>query len=235
MSILIPGQIRKANMIGLALGILASVLIYFLSLMTPAHAGTIIVCNHLGCHRTHAAVHKHHRYRHVRRHARRHHRIAHRHRARRPRIAHGIIICNRLGCSDRAAPAAATRSFSARRAYDANGNVGEVIGGRPRGCPHAYCGCGLARYLGLRDKSLNVADNWRRKYPRTHAHPGAVAVRAYHRHGHGHVMLLVRHIAGSNWIVREYNGYRHLSYVHERSVRGFTFVNPGGSRMASIF
>lgn len=100
-----------------------------------------------------------------------------------------------------------------------------VIGGRPAGCPHRYCGCGLRKYLGIEDKSLDLAWNWARKFHRTSAAPGAVAVR------HGHVMMIVSHVSGSNYIVRDYNGGRGLSYIHERSVRGYVFVNPS-SRVA---
>jgi hypothetical protein len=111
-------------------------------------------------------------------------------------------------------------------ALDANGNRaaridrGTIIGGQPAGCPHAYCGCGLRKYLGLADKRLNLAWNWARLFPRASAHAGAAAVR------HHHVMLLVRHVAGSRWLVRDYNGGRHLAWLHVRNVRGYIFVNP---------
>jgi hypothetical protein len=114
------------------------------------------------------------------------------------------------------------------RPLDANGNR-TVIGGRPAGCPWRYCGCGLRKYLGLDDVRLNLAANWARFFHRTSAHPGAAAV----RRGGGHVMLLVSHVAGTRWIVRDYNGGRHLSYIHERDVRGFVFVDPS-SRMGEL-
>jgi hypothetical protein len=108
-----------------------------------------------------------------------------------------------------------------RAAIDANGNEGAtIIGGRPNGCPHSYCGCGLRLYLGLTDKRLNLAWNWARLFPRTSAQPGAAAVRS------GHVMLLVSHVQGSVWIVRDYNSGNGLSRVHARSVAGYVFVNP---------
>src|SRR5690349_15581468 len=106
---------------------------------------------------------------------------------------------------------------------DANGAEAQVIGGRPAGCPHAYCGCGLRKYLGLSDARLNLAAAWAKLFPRTEARPGAAAV----RRGGGHVMLLVRQIAGTVWLVRDYNGGRHLSWIHARDVRGYVFVNPG--------
>src|SRR5690348_4337824 len=82
------------------------------------------------------------------------------------------ILCLALHARAEARPLAAT------------GN--EIIGGRPSGCPFRFCGCGLAKYLGLNDKRLNLAWNWARLFPRTHAQPGAAAVR------HHHVMLLER-------------------------------------------
>jgi len=119
------------------------------------------------------------------------------------------------------------KNWSSRvAAIDANGNNDSVIGGRPSGCPWAYCGCGLRKYLGIDDVRLNLAANWARLFPHTHARPGAAAVRSHH------VMLLVAHVGGSNWTVRDYNGGRHLSYIHERSVSGYVFVDPNAGRLA---
>lgn len=101
---------------------------------------------------------------------------------------------------------------------DANGT--QVIGARPHGCPFRYCGCALARYLGIQDSRLNLAANWARLFPRTNAYPGAAAVRSHH------VMLLESHVGGSKWIVRDYNSGRGLSRIHVRDVRGFVFVSP---------
>lgn len=106
-----------------------------------------------------------------------------------------------------------------RHHIDANGNR-ILIGGRPSGCPHAYCGCGLGRYLGKTDRRLWLAWNWAQMFQRVHARPGAVAVR------HHHVMLLESQIAGMRWIVRDFNGGRHLSWIHERDVSGYVFVDP---------
>jgi len=109
---------------------------------------------------------------------------------------------------------------------DANGGAVTMIGGRPAGCPSAYCGCALARYLGLRDRRLNLASNWARLFPRTAPHPGAAAVRA------GHVMLLQEHVSGFVWRVVDFNGGLHLSWVHERDVRGYVFVEPDAKATA---
>ena len=104
---------------------------------------------------------------------------------------------------------------------DASGNSVQVIGGRPAGCPHAYCGCGLMKYLGLTDKRLWKASFWARIFPPTSAQPGAVAVRAHH------VMQLVSHETRSLWLVRDYNSGGGLSRIHIRDVRGFKFVSVG--------
>lgn len=129
----------------------------------------------------------------------------------------GIIVCNQTGCSDWQKPVKARAA--SRASVDASGNR-IVIGGRPAGCPHKYCGCGLRLYLGINDTDLNLAWNWARKFRRAPAAPGMAAVRP------GHVMLLVEHVAGTRYVVRDYNGGRGLSYIHERDVRGFIFVDP---------
>jgi len=97
----------------------------------------------------------------------------------------------------------------------------QVIGRRPPDCPRAWCGCGLRKFLGLTDRSLNLAWEWAKRFPRTHAHSGAVAVRRHH------VMQLVEHIGpGSVWMVRTYNDYKGLAWIRPRDVRGFVFVEP---------
>lgn len=41
-------------------------------------------------------------------------------------------------------------------------HAARVAGGRPVGCPHAWCGCWLAAYRGIVDRSLWLARNWAR-------------------------------------------------------------------------
>ena len=100
-------------------------------------------------------------------------------------------------------------------------NEGTIIGSRPSDCPHAYCGCGLRKYLGLSDKRLNLASNWRKLFPRA-AGPaaGVAAVRS------GHVMYIEASAGDGQWLVRDYNSGGGLSRLHVRDVRGYTFVNP---------
>ena len=111
-----------------------------------------------------------------------------------------------------------------RRAYARHD--GTVIGGRPAGCPHRYCGCGLRKYLGIKDKRLNLAWNWARLFPRV-AGPAA-GVAAVRR---GHVMYIERSAGEGRWMVRDYNSGGGLSRLHVRSVRGYVFVNPHAQRV----
>lgn len=97
---------------------------------------------------------------------------------------------------------------------------GEVIGGRPAGCPHAYCGCGASLHLfGRIIPSLNLAANWLR-FPRTAPAPKMAAARR------GHVMVLEEHISGSVWLVHDSNSGRHLTRLHPRSIAGYAIVDP---------
>lgn len=98
---------------------------------------------------------------------------------------------------------------------------GRVIGTRPSGCPHAYCGCGLRKYLGLEDARLNLASNWARLFPRESGpRAGLAAVRR------GHVMYIEASAGNGQWLVRDYNSGGGLSRLHVRDVRGYVFVNP---------
>ena len=97
---------------------------------------------------------------------------------------------------------------------------GAVIGGRPSGCPHAYCGCGASLHLfGKIIPSLNLSSNWL-KFPRTSPRPRAVAVRR------GHVFVLERHISGQTWLVHDSNSGGHKTRLHPRSIAGYVIVDP---------
>ena len=96
-----------------------------------------------------------------------------------------------------------------------------IIGGRPSDCPHAYCGCGLRKFLGLEDKRLNLAWNWAKFFPRESApRAGLAAVRR------SHVMYIESSAGDGQWLVRDYNSGGGLSRLHVRDVRGYVFVNP---------
>jgi len=143
--------------------------------------------------------------------------------------AQSTLCSNTMKCFHRAEHRQATqlRSARARVQLDANGNSGTIIGGRPAGCPHNYCGCGLRMYLGISDKRFNLAWNWAKFFPRTSAHAGAAAVRR------GHVMLLENQVSGSVWMVSDYNSGAGLSRIHERDVRGYIFVDPRAGKMVA--
>lgn len=172
-------------------------------------------------------------------------RIAHRHRAagikraaivraRPDRADTGVIVCNQQGCSDRqmaprAESAVAPAAVMRRTVHmaDANGNDTTVLGGRPAGCPHAFCGCEASRYVfGEIRPELNLASNWIRKFPRTMPAPGMAAAR------NGHVMVLISHVGGNDWLVHDGNSGGGLTRRHVRSISGHVIVDPQGSRQA---
>jgi hypothetical protein len=111
---------------------------------------------------------------------------------------------------------------------DANGNRDvTIVGGRPAGCPHAYCGCEASRYVfGEIRPELNLASNWIRKFPRTTPAPGMVAARNHH------VMVLVSHAGGDDWLVHDGNSGGGLTRNHVMSIRKYVIVDPKGVRAA---
>lgn len=125
-----------------------------------------------------------------------------------------------------AAAVVATSPASAKprhKAYD----HGNVIGGRPSGCPYEFCGCEASLYIfGVIHRDLNLASNWIRKFPRAHPAPGMAAARNHH------VMVLIRHVSGRDWLVHDGNSGHHLIHEHVRSIAGYVIVNPHGSRFS---
>lgn len=97
----------------------------------------------------------------------------------------------------------------------------------PAGCPRrAFCGCGASvEVFGKPIRELFLARNWFR-FPRAEPAPGMVAVRR------GHVFVLRQHVSGSTWLSYDANSGRRLTRVHNRSIAGFTIVNPHGSKWA---
>jgi hypothetical protein len=149
------------------------------------------------------------------------------HRARQ-QIGRTIVACDLHGCSDRAmaARAEAPRAARAAQATDANGNIA-VVGGRPAGCPHAFCGCEASRYVfGEIRPELNLASNWIRKFPRSSPAPGMAAARS------GHVMILISHTGGNDWLVHDGNSGGGLTRDHVMSISRYVIVDPHGARSA---
>lgn len=100
----------------------------------------------------------------------------------------------------------------------------------PEGCPHtAFCGCGAAlEAFGHNVRSLWVAANWF-QFPRAAPAPGMAIVRRHH------VAILKEHVQGSVWMVIDHNGGRHQSWLHARSIAGYTVVNPHGGKYAGAY
>src|SRR5262249_17022042 len=131
------------------------------------------------------------------------------------------IVCDMRGCTDQA-DQARVAGAEANAAVDANGGV--AVSRRPDGCPRAFCGWGASLYLfGKIRPELNLAPNWIRKFPSTSAARGMAAARS------GHVMVLMSHVEGNNWLVHDGNSGGGLTREHVRSIKGYVIVNPRGS------
>ncbi len=134
----------------------------------------------------------------------------------RPR--HAQIVCDIRGCSSKSGAA----RVEVQRVRHVNiFHEGKVVGRRPAGCPYEFCGCEASLYLfGKIRPELNLASNWIRKFPRTSPAPGMAAARE------GHVMVLMKHVSGNDWLVHDGNSGRHLTRNHIRSIRGYVIVDP---------
>lgn len=132
------------------------------------------------------------------------------------------ITCDLRGCSDRAPQGRGAGAANTAVVIDANG--GGAVSRRPDGCPQAFCGCEASLYLfGRIRPELNLASNWIRKFPRTSPAPGMAAARS------GHVMVLMSHVEGDNWLVHDGNSGGGMTREHVRSIRGYVIVNPRGA------
>lgn len=121
-----------------------------------------------------------------------------------------------------------TNADARPRHYRVSYESGHVIGGRPAGCPRRYCACALSlRIFGRIIADLNLAANWTRKFPRAGPAPDMVAARR------GHAFQLISQVQGKVWRVYDANSGRGLTRIHERSIAGYTIVNPHGSRLAA--
>lgn len=137
----------------------------------------------------------------------------------RPRhVSSEIIVCDQQGCRGVGGTVPALR---------ARNDGSEVIGSRPPGCPHRFCGCEASLYLfGRIIPELNLAWNWARKFPRAAPAPRMAAARR------GHVMVLISHVEGSNWLVHDGNSGGGKTRRHVRSIKGYVIVDPSGYRVA---
>jgi hypothetical protein len=73
---------------------------------------------------------------------------------------------------------------------------------------------------------LNLASNWTRKFSRASPAPGMAAVRNHH------VVVLMSHVEGNDWLVHDGNSGGGLTRDHVMSIRGHIIVDPRGSRSA---
>jgi hypothetical protein len=107
-----------------------------------------------------------------------------------------------------------------RDAMASYGGEEAIVGGRPSGCPHAFCGCEASLFrFGRIIPQLNLASNWRR-FPRAAPATGMAAVRS------GHVMILQRQVEGDIWYVHDGNSGGRVTREHPRSIAGYTIVDP---------
>lgn len=112
------------------------------------------------------------------------------------------------------------RHSNAMAMADGGGGRGQIVGGRPAGCPSSFCGCGASlRVFGRIVPGLNLASNWLR-FPRTAPAPGMVAARR------GHVFVLEQPLGGDTWMAYDANSGGRATRIHARSLRGYTVVNP---------
>lgn len=112
------------------------------------------------------------------------------------------------------------------RRADRPRSTASVVGGRPVGCPHAYCGCALSlKNFGKIIPSLKIAANWK-GFPVAMPGPDMVAART------GHVFQLISHVRGDIWQVYDPNSGRGATRIHERSIAGYTIHNPHGNLTA---
>ena len=105
---------------------------------------------------------------------------------------------------------------------NAKGSDVEVVGGRPSGCPHRYCGCASAAKVGLDNRGgrWNLARNWF-AFPAASPGPGMADVR------NGHVRIIIGQAANGLWRFYDPNSGRGLTRILTDAIRG-RVVNPGG-------
>ncbi|MEH2705242.1 hypothetical protein DXU06_10860 [Bradyrhizobium elkanii] len=100
----------------------------------------------------------------------------------------------------------------------------QVLGARPHGCPHAFCGCGASLYLfGRIIPRLNLAAAWF-AFPRARPAPRMAAVRRHH------VFVLVEQLEAAIWLVHDSNSGGGLTRLHARSLAGFIIVDPSEAK-----
>ena len=116
--------------------------------------------------------------------------------------------------------------YAARGGYSGYTDRG-VVGGRPAGCPYAFCGCGTSLHIfGRIIPELNLASNWRR-FPPASCAPGNVAW------SWGHVFAIESCNGDGTAVAYDSNSGGHLTRIHTVSLSGYHVVNPQGGQWAS--
>jgi hypothetical protein len=110
-----------------------------------------------------------------------------------------------------------------RAAGEARAGNGTVIGGRPSGCPRAYCGCASARYVGLQGRQWWLAARWL-SLPRAAPAPGMAAARR------GHVRIIIGVLGGGRYRFYDPNSGGGLTRITVGTLAGYKVVNPRGYR-----
>jgi len=124
----------------------------------------------------------------------------------------GEIDCNNFGCT----PSTFSKTMSAKtvptfsaEALSANASV--PIGGDPR--PHSWCGWWMRHYLGVADRSFNLARNWTR-YGSPAGGPSVGTIVVWRSH-----VGIITGRSGDGWIIKSGND-DHAVRERERSLRG---------------
>lgn len=97
----------------------------------------------------------------------------------------------------------------------------QIIGGPPAGCPRvAFCGCAVAKKVfGEAKRELWQAARWF-QFARANPAPHMVGVRRHH------VLYLLEHVHGAQWVVYDPNSGHHQTRVHVRDISGFSIRDP---------
>ena len=134
-----------------------------------------------------------------------------------------IITCDIRGCTDRKI------DYNPRVQYaSVVRDDGRTIGGRPSGCPHAFCGCGTSLHIfGRIIPDLNLAANWGKRFSPSPCAAGNVAWR------YGHVFAIESCNGDGTVLAYDPNSGGHQTRIHTVSLSGYRIVDPHRERLAS--
>jgi hypothetical protein len=117
-------------------------------------------------------------------------------------------------------PALAKHRHHTRTVTYYSTDQGRIVGGRPAGCPHAFCGCGVSLHIfGRIIPTLNLAENWRR-FRSAMPGPGMVAWR------YGHVFAIESVNGDGTVVAYDPNSGGGRTRIHTVSLHGYRVVDP---------